>query len=257
MADGTVPAHGAETSQVAAATPAPVSVEPSAPQKETAAPPGPSTEAPLEVAPSATDTPAAPASLSEAKGEKPAEVAAEPAAEPVPDVAAEAQPEKPPVPTYTELKMPEGMTADAATMSAATNIFGKYGLPQDGAQELIDFHGAQIKAVADQMGQRQRDVFVKMQQGWRKQAEKEFGNRFDTVVENGQWAIANYGGSKKEVAELRAFLAYSGGDHNPSVMRVFNTMARKLRERSAPPQSKPANAQDGQTAWEKRYGTRT
>ena len=226
----------------------------------------PAASAPAEpVVPTAVsaETPAAAPAISSAA--EPAAPVADPAApvssetpataEPAPAEPAAPEPAKPVAPVYTEFKLPETIKADAATMSAYTNVLGKYNIPQEAGQELIDFHANAMKQHADALARNQIDVFEKTKSNWMKSAQKEFGNRFDTSVNDGKAIIAQFGGTKQQQAELRSVLGYSGTGNHPAVIRLLANMAKKLNEPSAPANGLPSRGRQESPA-ERRYGNR-
>ena len=77
------------------------------------------------------------------------------------------------VPEVYELKMPEGMSLDAATLEAATPVFKELGLNAAQAQKLTDIYAGRMAAVVQQ----QRDAWAKQHEGWvsSMKADAEFG----------------------------------------------------------------------------------
>lgn len=148
--------------------------------------------------------------------------------------------------------MPEGVTAEAPIMSAYTNILGKFNIPQEAGQELIDFHVAQVKATADHIVQSQQDEYSKMRQGWVKDFQKQYGNRQDTVLNDAKWAVSQFGGDKKQQAELWGVLNMTGAGDHPAVIRAFANIAKAHKERSAPQHGNPVTAPSDPVT--RRYG---
>lgn len=153
-----------------------------------------------------------------------------------PEVAAEAP--KPDAPKY-EFKMPDGVTAEAPIMSAYENILGKYSMTPEAGQELLDFHATQIKDTVARVVQQQQDDYAKTRQGWVKDFEKQSGNRRDTVLNDAKWAVTQFGGDKKQVAELWDVLNMTGAGDHPATIRAFANVAKAMRERSAPQHGAP------------------
>lgn len=210
-----------------------------------------STDAPAAVAPApvpAADAPA-PIAAEPAKVDEPAAVAepvtAEPVAEPV------VEPTKV-APAYTEFKLPETFKADPATLSAYTNVLGKYGISQEAGQELVDFHTNAMKQYADSVAQNQQAVFEKTKTDWQKASQKEFGNRFDTTLNDAKWAISQFGGTKQQQAELVALYGYSGTGNHPAQIRLLANMAKKLREPGSPANGLPSRGRQESPA-DRRY----
>jgi hypothetical protein len=238
------------------ATPAPAAPEVVAGATAPAAA-SPSPAAEPVVAPAADSAPAAPVVAETPKADEPAKSAeAAPVVEAKPDapktedapkVDGEAKPEgevEPPkveAPKY-EFKMPEGVVAEAPIMSAYSNILTKYNMTPEAGQELLDFHGEQIKATAARIEQGQQDAFAETRRGWVKDFEKQAGNRRDTMLNDAKWAAGQFAGDKKQAAELWNVLNFTGAGDHPAVIRTFSNIAKALRERSAPQHGNPSNS---------------
>lgn len=208
---------------------------------ETASAPAPVTP---DTPPATTDAPKTDAAPPEAK---PAE------AKPAEVKAVEPEAEKPAFPVYAEFKMPEGFKAEPEKIQGYTNILGKYNIPQDAGQELVDFHASQMRALSDQFAKQQVDTFNDTQRQWVKDIDKEFGNKRDTAISNAKWVIDQYGGNKQQKEELWGVLNFTGAGNHKSTIRVFNNIAKQLRERGAPPINQTAPAVNGNPA-DRRYG---
>lgn len=186
----------------------------------------------------------------------PAEAAPEPVAEvaPVEAAPAEVAPE-PLAPVYTEFKVPEGFDLPAERLTEFTGVLGKFNLSQEAGQELLDLHAATTKQIADAMDQRQRDVFEETRAGWRKDFDKQFGNRTDTVKNDAKWAIAEALPDEKDRKAFKDVLDFTGAGDHPAVINAFAAVAKRLRERSAPPKGLPPKSVPTNAA-DRRYGPR-
>ena len=107
-----------------------------------------------------------------AEGAKPEEVKAEekPAEAKPPEPAAEVKPPEPAKPEpikYEAFKLPEGARPDDPAFVEATTILSELGVPQERAQALIDKHVGAMNAYAQQLSQRQHDVFAETRAAWR------------------------------------------------------------------------------------------
>lgn len=247
MADGPeIPDVGAEAvvePVVAPVEAVPVAVEAVA----EAAPVEAEVEAPAEEAkpePSAVEGEAAPVAEPEVKAPDAAE--AKPEGEAAP---AEAEPLK-----YEAFKLPEGFTAQPEQIESFTGLIGKYGVPQEAAQELMDLHAGALQKAADAMAQHQQDVFAETRRGWVQDFEKTAGNRRDTILNDAKFAITDTIKDAKEREALWNVLAFTGAGDNPAVINAMAKMGRRLRERSAPAQGLPARAQPNNPA-DRRYGS--
>ncbi len=252
MTEQTPAVQAAPEAVVGAAAPTPV--PPSAPVSEA---PVASVEA-IQAAPTPTaetgDKPAESAPAAPVAN-APVEAAPAPEGDKKPDgEAAPVEPPKPEAPRY-EFKMPEGVVADAPVMSAYTNILGKYNMPPEAGQELLDFHANQMTVYAERVAQSQQDQFSETRRGWVKEFEKMAGNRRDTMLNDAKWAVMQFGGDKKQVAELWNVLNFTGAGDHPAVIRAFANIAKASRERSAPQHGNPAVSAPTDPAT-RRYGKR-
>lgn len=240
---------------------APAAVEP-APAPVTTTPEV-SPAAPVETAPAVGAAEAAPAPEPASPETPPAtaeapktDAAATPDAKPAEVKPAEVKPpeaEKPAIPVYAEFKMPEGFKAEAEKIQGYTNILGKFGIPQEAGQELIDFHASQMRQAMEQVQKQQVDTFNDTQRQWVKEIDKEFGNKRDTAIQNAKWVIDQYGGTKAQKEELWGVLNFTGAGNHKATIRVFNNLAKQLRERGAPQITQAAPANQGNAA-DRRYG---
>lgn len=206
-----------------------------------------------EAAPAPAEV-AAPEPEAAAPAEAPAEGAA---AEAAPEAgAAEGEDAEVKAPAYTDFKIPEGIAAEPAVMSAYANILGKYGLTQEAGQELLDFHATSVKQAQTAMDQRQRDIFADTRAGWVSDFQKQFGNKADTVANDAKWAITELVKDQKQREALWNVLAFTGAGDHPAVVSAFASAAKRLRERSAPTPPLPGNGDKGGTAADRRYGNR-
>lgn len=225
----------------APAAPAPAVLSDSPPAAEPEAPAGPAPEAP---APEPAPAPAAEAPApAPAEGEKPAAEAA-PAAE-APAVEA---------PKYAEvLKVPEGVTLAPDKMGAYADLLGKHNLSPEVGQELMNFGADFVKETQAKMAQQQVDVFTETRRGWVQDAQKQFGNKFDTTVNDAKFAITQLVPDKKARAELWNVLAFTGAGDHPAVIGAMAAAAKVLRERGAPGKGLPQNGAKTGSPAERRY----
>jgi hypothetical protein len=208
---------------------------------------------PAAAAEAVTETPAETASLVEgadaAKAEAPAEAIAEPPKAEEPK--AEAAPPEPIV--YGDFKLPEGMTVPDERMSQFKLLAGGLNIPQDEAQKFLDLHADIVKQTQEAMDQRQRDIFDETRAGWRKEIEKRWPNNHQTVVNNAKWAVEQLYPNAAERKGIWNMLGYTGAGDNPDMIDFMARTAKRLQERTAPPQGIPARNQPTNPA-DRRYG---
>lgn len=237
---------------------APASVDPAAAIAEVA-PAVAAEAAPIVAEPVVEAVPAA-----EPVVETPAEPVAEPAvesetpAEPVVEAAPDAEKplveaEAPPAIVYEPFKLPDGIVAAPEQTEAFTGVLNEYGLTQEAGQKLMDLHATSLKEYADSVAQHQQDVFAETRAGWVKDFDKQAGNRRDTILNDAKWLIND---TLKDTDERKAlwnaFAITGAGDH-PAVIMALAKVAKRLKERAAPPQGLPARAQAANPA-DRRYG---
>lgn len=240
------PAQEPVAPAAAPAAPAPAVLSDSPTAAEPEAPAAPAPEAPAAEAPAAESAPAAAegeAPVAPVEGDKPAAEAA-PAAEVV----------KVEPPKYAEvLKVPEGVTFAPDKMGAYSDLLGKYNLSPEAGQELMDFGASFVKETQQKMAQQQVDVFTETRRGWVQDAQKQFGNKFDTTVNDAKFAITQLVPDKKARTELWNVLAFTGAGDHPAVIGAMAAAAKVLRERGAPPKGLPQNGAKTGSPADRRY----
>lgn len=240
------PAQEPVAPAAAPAAPAPAVLSDSPTAAEPEAPAAPAPEAPAAEAPAAESTPAAAegeAPVAPVEGDKPAAEAA-PAAEVV----------KVDPPKYAEvLKVPEGVTFAPDKMGAYSDLLGKYNLSPEAGQELMDFGASFVKETQQKMAQQQVDVFTETRRGWVQDAQKQFGNKFDTTVNDAKFAITQLVPDKKARTELWNVLAFTGAGDHPAVIGAMAAAAKVLRERGAPAKGLPQNGAKTGSPADRRY----
>lgn len=173
----------------AAVTPLPAvdaTVTPAAPVATEVAPAATPTESPVAPSPaetSVTQEPPATGAASEVTTEKPLETAASDG-EVTPEVT---------TPTYTDFTFPEGAKVDAELVGQAKDVFGKHGLTQEVAQELIDLHTTSAQKALEAYQAQATDYWATKSQEWRKELQDDpqvGGNRFETSTELARAALS-------------------------------------------------------------------
>lgn len=225
-ADAPVPASGAPAAEVPGVTPhtdTPTLLEEAAAAE-------PAADEPVKETPKPTEA-EAPKPTEEAKPEdKPAET--------------------PPVePIVYDLKMPEGIVADPAQMTAATELFREHNLTPETAQRLVDMHADALKTFAATTAESQHRVFADTRAQWRtaiKADEQLGGAGYETTLKAG----ARVRDMFVAPANMQAFndmLRVTGvGDH-PEFWRFAANIARFIDEPAGPalPHNPAPNAGQG------------
>ncbi len=132
---------------------------------------------------------------------------------------------------YTEFKVPDGVKLEGEALTAATALFKDLGLAQAGAQKLVDYHAAQVKAALDAPTKTMNDMY----EGWKSAAEADpdigpaSGAKAAKIKENIGRAF-NAVGDETLVNEFKSMLNLTGlGDH-PAVIKVLNKWAESIIE---------------------------
>ncbi len=213
------------------AAPAAAPVVPSPPAEVAAV------ETPAVVEPVVAEPPKpAPTLLSEAK---PPEVVPEP-------VAVEPPPIVPPV--YEPFTLPEGVQVAPERLTEYAETLGKFGVPQEAGQALIDMHIAELQRVGEQALERQHEAFAKTQDDWVIQTRSELGARYDTTLREAAFGrdavLLNpaYGGSQQLLDSFTDLINFTGAGNNVTFIRAFAAIGRALAEPKIPnmePQPSP------------------
>lgn len=155
-----------------------------------------------------------------------------------PEAEGEKKPEaKATVPEKYEFKLPEGFTLDEPTAASASELFKKHGLPQEAAQELVDFYAKQAVALRDAPMKAYQD----MRKGWRGEvkADPVIGGKLDQVKTTVAKAIDGLGDAKL-ANDFRDAMDLTGAGDNPAFIRVFYRLAQAVTEGKAVSGNGPA-----------------
>lgn len=79
------------------------------------------------------------------------------------------------VPEKYEIKAPEGMTIDQATLDVITPVFKELGISQEGAQKLADAYAPQISKMIEAQRTEALKAYDTMTNEWKEQTVKELG----------------------------------------------------------------------------------
>lgn len=257
-------ATGSETAPVvpaSVATPVVTETVPVATSSEIA-PVAPPAEASSEASP-ATGT------ASEVAVEKAVEPGAE-TVETVSDVTA---------PAYTDFTFPEGAKVDAELVGQAKEAFGKYGLTQEAAQELINLHTSSAQKVLEAYQTQANDYWAGKSREWVAEVENDpriGGNRLNTSLELARGVWNEVIPDKAQRDRLFGDLTDTKiGDH-PVLARALTEVGhrfqqvlqltgtatwadamKKLREPASPPSGREARGNGASRPADRRYSQRT
>lgn len=216
----------------AVSEPSPVVPEPVAP----AAVPAPVTEPP------ATEVPEPELGLlrkfdAEKKEEAKAPEPKADAPKPVEAKAAEVKPgeQPPPAPVEYKFEMPEGFKADGPKMEMFTGILGEGHVAPELGQKLVNLHAEAMTEYANFLRAEQWKTFHETRAEWRKEAmaDPEIGG---AGYQTAMGAIARMRDLLVPASEMAAFdkfLADTGADDHPQMLKMLHRAARWLDEPQA------------------------
>lgn len=128
---------------------------------------------------------------------------------------------------YEDFKLPEGIKLEGEQLESAVTLFKEMGLDQAGAQKLVDYHTAQMKALAEGPA----NAYKEMREGWQTaaKADPEIGPKVAQIKETLGRAY-DVIGDPKLVGEFKAAMDLTGvGDH-PAFIKLFNKLASLVIE---------------------------
>lgn len=128
---------------------------------------------------------------------------------------------------YGDFKAPDGYEFRADTLPGAQELFKKLNLSQAGAQELVNFHAAELKAVMEAPQKLWEETRAKWLEEVR--GDPEIGGKLDQVKATVARAIDGLG-DQKLANEFRKAMDYTGAGNNPAFIRAFYKLAQKVTE---------------------------
>lgn len=160
---------------------------------------------------------------------------------------------KPVIPEkYADFKLPDGVKLDDKTLGEATTLFKELGLPQEGAQKLVDFHTKALASAA----QSPVDEYANMVKGWgektsadpdigprMKEIKATIGKAYDALVA----AAGDKGPAMREtVAEFKSIMDLTGVGNHLSFVKTFAALASAVVEGKHVAGSGPSSFGQGQ-----------
>lgn len=264
MTDPT-PTPAAAVTPAVVATPA---VAAPAPVVEAVAPAAPApavVEAPVVAAPEKSLLGAEPpkAAAPEVKDTAPAEVKA---AAPAPETKKEegSQSAEPaPLPTYEAFTLPEGITADDATLGEFTKQLAEFethtkadhAAVQEFGQTLVNRHVAEQLALTQRITEHYQNAWEKQGNDWKDAFEKDpeiGGNRRDTTLNAAQEFIRTHGGTEEQQNEFRQLMDTTKIGNHPALIRLLAKANMALSE--GKPLAAPKPSLTTASKVERRYG---
>lgn len=148
-----------------------------------------------------------------------------------PEPPKEGEPKAPVVPeTYSDFKVPEGVTLKPDALKEASGIFKELRLTQEQAQKLVDFYGKDIKATVDAP----QATFNTMVDGWKADVLKDpslaSGDGLRTDVKENIGKLKATLGPASEIAAFDQLMNMSGLGNNPVIVKALNAWGKALGE---------------------------
>ncbi len=142
--------------------------------------------------------------------------------EPKVEAKTEGAPEK-----YEAFKLPEGIKLEGPQLEEATKLFRDLGLPQTAAQQLVDYHAAQMKAITDAT----TNTMTQMRSDWQAavKADPEIGSKLPQVKVEVSRALDALG-DPALVTQFKAAMDLTGVGDNPAFIKAFYRMAQAVNE---------------------------
>ena len=131
------------------------------------------------------------------------------------------------VPEKYELKMPEGMVLDQATLDTFTPIFKELGLSQEAVQKLADTYVPLIQGTAEKTRQEALASYKEITDGWAAESKKMLGNDSKTELAYCGKAIQKFGNAK-----LREALQETGLGNHPAMVDFMRKVGKTISEDS-------------------------
>lgn len=113
---------------------------------------------------------------------------------------------------YSEFKLPEGFTLDAASAEIAHGVFKELNLSQDAAQKLIETEAKFLQKQAEA----KKNDFEALKKSWKEESISKLGADAEKKLQIAGRAMEVLGGP-----ELRQILADSGLEYHPAMVDLF------------------------------------
>ncbi len=153
------------------------------------------------------------------------------------EVAKEPAVSDPARPSYTDFKLPDGVTVDPEQLKTASELFADSGLSQQQAQKFIDLAASREQAAATKGVQ----AFVELQNKWVSEIKADpdiGGDKLQASLASAARAIDRLG-----VPGLKEALDLPGAGNNPAVVKAFVRLGQMVSEdRFAPGNGAPPAA---------------
>lgn len=131
---------------------------------------------------------------------------------------------------YTEFKLPEGAKLNEETIGKANELFKALNLSQEGAQQAVDFHIAEIQKAANAGYEQYTDMRIE----WRKEMalDKEIGDGKSDLKPEIRAGISAVIASLPEKLQgpFKEAMIFTGAGDNPAFNRAFYEISKRFTE---------------------------
>lgn len=127
--------------------------------------------------------------------------------------------------SYADFELPDGFALEGVRKDAAVSLFRELGLPQEGAQQLINHF---IKTMGDDeavRAQAMEAAVAQQRDDWAKQAKEQFGDKYDEALGYAKTAVH----AVNDPELIKAFDEHGWGNH-PALIRAFEKFGRQMRD---------------------------
>jgi hypothetical protein len=129
-----------------------------------------------------------------------------------------------PTATYKDFKVPDGVTLDADSLKAASDMFAESGLNQTQAQKFIDMAIAREQAAMERSVQVYRDIQTKWQ-GEVKSDPEIGGDKLEASLASARRAM-----DRLNIPGLNEALDVTGAGNHPAVVKAFVRLGQMVSE---------------------------
>jgi hypothetical protein len=126
-----------------------------------------------------------------------------------------------------EIKLPEGITLDAATLDVFSPIFKDLGISNDGAQKLVDAYIPLVTSQVDKARQESLVEYKGIVDGWKSETMKELGAAAKQELAACGKALQKFGSK-----ELREVLQETGLGNHKELVRFMAKIGKTISEDS-------------------------
>lgn len=164
----------------------------------------------------------------------------------------------PPAPvTYEAFKVPDGLKLSEDVVKEFTNIIGPKQLPQETAQQLVDFHVKETQRIAEAVAKHQMDVWQNVGETWKNELRNDetLGrNRLDTTLSQAKAVIEQYSGSPENSQKILSLMDTTNLGNNREVVGLLHNIAKALnifedKIVAAPPTPPKRTKSPGNRGW--------